>query len=193
MRRHCRCRLSASQLGPLDLAAARLRQLGGELDDAGELVGGGLALAVLLQLAGQLLAGLTVAGHDDRPHDGAALWVWCGDRGGFGDVGVREQRRLDLEGADPVAGGEDDVVVAALEVEIAVLVGADQVPGRPPLAFEALAVEVAREEGGGGVDAELQLALDDPRSIPGRGLPIDPGRTGSSARLPLMWPVSVCP
>ena len=116
---------------------------------------------MLLQLAGQLLAGLAVAGDDDRPHDGAALGVGRGDRGGLGDGGVGEQRRLDLEGPDPVAGGEDDVVVAALEEEVAVLVGADQVAGRPPLALEALAVEVAGEEGGGGGGAQLQLALDD--------------------------------
>ena len=70
---------------------------------------------------------------------------------------MRLQRRLHLEGADPVAGGEDDVVVAALEEEVAVGVGADQVAGRPPLAREALAVEVVAEEGGGGGDAQLQF------------------------------------
>src|SRR5919112_306602 len=50
-RSRCRAADSAPQLGALGLAAAGLRQLGGELDDAGELVGRGLAFAVLLELA----------------------------------------------------------------------------------------------------------------------------------------------
>src|SRR5881392_3248374 len=55
-----------AQLGPLDLAAGRLRQLVDEVDDAGGLVGGGLGHAVLAQLGDQLLARLAVAEDDDR-------------------------------------------------------------------------------------------------------------------------------
>ncbi len=49
--------LTGAQLGPLDLAAVRLRQLGGELDDARILVGRRLRPGVLLQLAGELVGG----------------------------------------------------------------------------------------------------------------------------------------
>src|SRR5205085_12331602 len=59
---------------------------------------------------------------------------------------------------DPVPRGEDEIVSAPLEVEVAVLVGAHQVTGLPPLALEGLAVEVAAEERGAGGGAELQLA-----------------------------------
>ena len=147
-----------AQLGALDLAARRLRQLGGEVDDAGGLVRRGLGFAPVLELVGELLAGLAVAGDDDRADDAAALGVGGRDCRRLGDRRVGQKRRLDLGRADPVAGAEDDVVVAALEEEEAVVVGGDEVTGRPPLALEALAVEVAREEGRGGGGAELHLA-----------------------------------
>ncbi len=123
-----RSRSSARLILPL----GGLRQLGGEVDDARVLVGGRLALDVLLQLAHQLRRGRValVAQHDHRAHDRAALLVGGGHRGGLGDRGVRDQRRLDLERADPVAGGDDHVVVAPLEVQPAVLVCAHRSPVR---------------------------------------------------------------
>ena len=47
---------------------------------------------------------------------------------------------LDLEGADSVAGRDDDVVVSAFEPEVALLVLADVITGRPPLAVEGVLV-----------------------------------------------------
>ncbi len=44
---------------------------------------------------------------------------------------VRDERRLDLERADPVARRDDQVVGAPLEVQVAVVVGADAVAGPP--------------------------------------------------------------
>ena len=44
------------------------------------------------------------AQHHHRPHHGAALLVGRGDRGGLGDGGMGDERRLHLEGADAVAG-----------------------------------------------------------------------------------------
>src|SRR5207237_8318234 len=111
------------QRRPLALAAAGRRQLGRELDDAGELVGGGLRFAVLLKLADQaLVAAAPVAEDDDRADDRAALGVGGGDRGGVGHGGMGEEGGLDLGRPDPVSGGEDDVVAAPLEEEVAVLV-----------------------------------------------------------------------
>ena len=87
---------------------------------------------------------------------------------------MAEQRGLDLEGPDAMAGGDDHVVVATLEVKPAVLVGAHEVarvpaparpavlgrPGAVVLAAHPLA-EVAEEEGRHArrLDREL-VALD---------------------------------
>src|SRR5437899_1245569 len=46
-----------AQRRPADLAARGLGELGGEVDDAGVLVGGGLRLDVLLQGRGEVLGG----------------------------------------------------------------------------------------------------------------------------------------
>ena len=124
--------------------------------------------------------GVAVAQHDHRPHDRAALLVGGGDGGGLGDGRVGDERRLDLERTDPVAGRDDHVVGSALEVKPAVLVLAHAVaraPGaarargpRPPsarapvgaVAADALA-EVAEEEGGHARGIGRQLAVDAPR------------------------------
>ena len=75
--------------------------------------------------------GEAVAQHDDRAHDRAALVVGRGDDRRLGHRRVLDERRLDLERADPVAGGDDHVVGAALEVQEAVLVLGDAVAGAP--------------------------------------------------------------
>ena len=78
---------------------------------------------MLLQLAGQLVGGRsTIPQDDDRADHGPALGVGGGDRRGLCDGRMGDERRLDLEGADPVAGGEDQVVAPPLEPEVAVLV-----------------------------------------------------------------------
>ena len=81
---------------------------------------------------------VAVAQHDDGPHDRAALLVGRRDGRGLGHRRVGDERGLDLERADPVAGGDDHVVAAALEVEPAVLVCADAVAGPPRLAGAAV-------------------------------------------------------
>ena len=79
--------------------------------DSWVLVGRGLALDVLLELGAQLRAGSEpLAQHDHRADDGTAFLVGRGDGRGLGDRGVRDERRLDLEWADPVARGDDHVV-----------------------------------------------------------------------------------
>ena len=76
----------------------------------------GHALAVRLQLRREGLRGYgTGLQHDDRVHDVAALGVGPGDRGRLAHGGVRAERRLHLDRPDAVAGGDDDVVGAALE------------------------------------------------------------------------------
>src|SRR3954451_17688568 len=68
--------LELPQLHPPDLPASRLRQLTDELDLARVLVGRGHALAVLLQLRGELVRAL-VAGPEDaeRLHDLPAVGI----------------------------------------------------------------------------------------------------------------------
>ena len=79
-----------------------------ELDDPRVLVGRGLGLDVILQLARELRAGrVSLAQDDDRAHHGAALLVGRRDNRGLRDRRVRDERRLHLERPDPVAGGDD--------------------------------------------------------------------------------------
>ncbi len=191
-----------AQLGPPDLAARGLRQLRREVDDARVLVGRGLALDVLLQLARELgRGGVAVAQHDDRAHDRAALLVGRGDGGGLGHGRVGDERGLDLERPDPVAGRDDHVVVAALEAQPAVVVFARRgrrcARARParavgdprratsrPRALDALA-EIAEEERRHARRVGDQLAvLDRQRRRPAAPRPIEPGRAGSPSGAP---------
>ena len=81
---------------------------------------------LLAQLLGRLLAGL-------QRHvgvDALALdVVRVADHGGLGDLGVADQRALDLGGAEAVAGDVDHVVDAAGDPVVAVLVAARAVAG----------------------------------------------------------------
>src|SRR4051794_2876618 len=139
--------LSSAECRALHLSTRRLRQFVREVDDARVLVRRGLALDVVLELGGQRLGGRdAVAQHDDRAHDAAALLVGRGDDRRLRHRGVGNQRGLDLERADAVAGGDDHVVEAALEVEVAVVVTADAVAGVPTAVRGWLAAEVADEE-----------------------------------------------
>src|SRR3954451_9936055 len=90
--------------------------------------------------------------------------VWRGDDRCLGDRRVREQHGLHVERADPVAGHDDDVVVAGLESEVAVVVDTAGVTREVPpavgaeLLLAALGfVEVAGEPGewaGGEVEGD---------------------------------------
>ena len=134
-----------------------------------------------------------VAQHDDGAHDRAALLVGRRDGRGLGDGRVGDERRLDLERADAIAGGDDHVVVAPLEAQPAVLVLLDQVaraPGaavaavidlpRAVLAAPHVLAEVAEEErrhASRGSSISSPSLTSSP--TPGSGLPIEPGRAGS--------------
>src|SRR5438445_7985413 len=129
------CLLSLAQLDPADLAADRLRQLADELDLPGVLVRRGDRLHVLLEVRRQLVGGI-VSGrqHDERLDDRSAHGIALGDHGCLRAGGVLDQRALDLEGPDPVAGGDDHVVGAADEPERAVTVDVGAVAGHVPVA-----------------------------------------------------------
>src|ERR1017187_3576314 len=75
---------------------------------------------------------------DERLDHVAATLIGCGDSGGLRDGAVLEAHRLDFEGADPVAGGDDDVIRAALVPDVSVLVHAGGVLGMEPFAAECL-------------------------------------------------------
>src|SRR4051794_33472381 len=124
--------LAGSQGCSLDLAAGRLRQLARELHDARVFVRSGCLLDVLLELRRERSPRFPpIAQYDDRSHDGAALLVGRGDRRRLYDGGMLDQRRLHLEGPDPVAGREDHVVETPLEPQVAVRVAAHVVSGVP--------------------------------------------------------------
>jgi len=80
---------------------------------------------VRLDLPRKLVRGLGAGGEaHERLDDVAAQLVGRGDGGRLDDLGVLDDRRLDLERADPVAGRDDDVVVSPLVPAVAVLVAA---------------------------------------------------------------------
>ena len=90
-----------------------------------------------MDLAGELVGRFGV-GQDtyERLDDVAAQMVGRGDRSCLDDLWMGDERRLDLEGADPVAGGDNDVVVASLVPDVAVVVLAGDVARVEPVAAE---------------------------------------------------------
>src|SRR5579883_3240997 len=66
------------------------------------------------------------------PHLAAA-----GDDSGVGDRGMFFERAFDLEGANAVAGADDDIVGASHEPEVAVLVLVGAIAGDVPVAANA--------------------------------------------------------
>ena len=82
---------------------------------------------MILKLSDQVVARLGSVQNDDCPDHRSSLGIRGRDRGRLGHGGVGEQRRLDLERADPIAGGEDQVVTASLVDEVALLILGDQV------------------------------------------------------------------
>ena len=181
-----------TQGGAADLAARRLGQLAGEVDDPRVLVRRGLGLDVVLQFARQRVgrARGRRAGRS-RLARRAALVVGGGNDGGLGHRRVLDQRRFDLEGADPVAGGDDHVVGAALEEEGAVVVLRDAVAS-PPWAARRLVAQVAAE-GSDRRRVEHELAVSTQASMPGSGRPMEPGMASRPIGIPVICPVSVWP
>src|SRR5918997_2309787 len=127
--------LALPQLDAPDLAARGLGELFYELDLARVLVRGGLALAVVLYLPDQVLAWLVVGGEDhERLDQVPPLFVGHSHYGALGDRRVAYEDVLDLERPYTVSGGENHVVRAPHEPEVAGLV-----PGRS-VAGEVVAV-----------------------------------------------------
>ena len=86
---------------------------------------------LLAQLIRRLVAGLQ---GDERRDDLAAQLVRHAGHARFGDGRVAQERRLDLDRADPVIGDLDDLVGATGEPDVAVLVdvgGVADVVDRP--------------------------------------------------------------
>src|SRR5204862_3617308 len=86
----------------------------GEVDDVG---------------GGSLLAGLH---HHDRLDRFAPFVVGNADHGGLGDVRVVAYRALDFGGIDVLAAGDDHVLDAVVDVEVAVLIHVAGIAGTQP-------------------------------------------------------------
>ena len=80
----------------------------------------------LAQLAGWRV---TVLQQDERRNHFAAHLVGTADHAAFGDRRMLQARALHLDGADAVAGNLDDLVGAAAEPDVAVLVDVRGVAG----------------------------------------------------------------
>src|SRR5579884_3656896 len=127
-----------AQFYSTDLAGDRLGQTVHKLDLAWILVGGGDALHMLLQFACQLGRGGVAGSQDDEGFDDLATHlVGAGNDSGLGDRGMFFERAFDLEGANAVAGADDDIVGASHEPEVAVLVLVGAIAGDVPVAANA--------------------------------------------------------
>ena len=99
--------------------------------------------------------------------------VAAGD-GNLGHAGMLEQGRLDALRPDVLAAADDQVVAAALDPEVSLVVEAAEVAGVQP------AVAGERRRGDRGT-ADEDLALARPRtSVPGSGRPAEPTRAPAS-------------
>ena len=78
-------------------------------------------------------------------HDLAAGLVGHADHRALGDVGVGQQRGLHLRAGDVVAAGDDHVVAAGGEVEVAVVVLHEGVAGEVPAVLHVAALAVIGE------------------------------------------------
>src|SRR5581483_2037794 len=120
--------LALAELDPPDLARDGLRKLRDELDLSRVLVGCGRPLHVLLDVARELVRRLEPGlQRDERLDDLSAKRVGLADDGGLRDRAVLDDRRLDLERADPVRARGDHVVRPSDEPQVPVLVLAREV------------------------------------------------------------------
>ena len=102
----------------------------GELDLARRGDGAEDLAHVLDQLGAQRLAGLLAAAQEDEGLDRLPLdRVGLADHRRLADGGVADQRRLDVGGADAVAGDVEDVIGAAENGDVAILVVGGDVAG----------------------------------------------------------------
>src|SRR3954462_2824060 len=117
-----RLHLALTQLDPADLAREGLREVVDELDLARVGVRRQPVADVALDRLDDLVGRLVALGEDDeRLDDVAAHLVGRGDRRRLLDRRMLEARRLHLERADPVAGGDDHVVGPPRVPDVAVL------------------------------------------------------------------------
>ena len=144
----------------------------------------------------------------------AGVLVGLADHRRLGDVGVGDDRRLDLGGREPVAGDVDDVVDPPDHPEVAVGVRAGGVADQVALLAEArevgldealvLLVEAAQHRGPGALQDQQALAFGDrlavatrrppAASTPGNGVVAEPGLVSviPGSGVIMIAPVSVC-
>ena len=99
-----------------------------------------------------------VAPHDDRRHLLAPARVRRADDRDVGDVGVRAQHRLDLGRRHVLAAGDDEVLHAPGDEEVAVGVAAAEVAGVEPAVAD-------RRRGRGGVAVVARITVGPPTTI----------------------------
>src|SRR5439155_12242348 len=103
-----------AQLVALDLAGDGLGELGHELDHVRKLESLEARLAVLLQLGHERIAGDGIALRDHERLDLREALDLDADDGAFGDHGVLQYSRFDLDRRDPQHAHLDHVVGATL-------------------------------------------------------------------------------
>jgi hypothetical protein len=122
-----------------DLAGHGRREILDERDLARILVRRQAGFHVRLDAAREFLAGRVTAQHLDEGLDRlAALGIGHANHGAGGHARHFHHRGLDLGRTDAVAGGLDEIIGAALEMDPAFRVAATHVAGAAPLAGELL-------------------------------------------------------
>ena len=132
----CHRRIHSGSLDeePLDDFAGRIAGQGGnEVDFVRDFECGEVLRAVLADVGLGRLA--VVLEDDDGADEFAERAAGHGDDGGLADGGVLAEDVFDLDGVDVLAGDDDHLVLAALEVDEAVGVDAGEVAGAEPGGF----------------------------------------------------------
>ena len=80
-----------------------------------------------------------------RLHDRAAIFVRHTDDGAFLDCRMRQQGRFHFRTGNVVAGGNDHVVIAGSEMEVAVFAHGEAVTGDVPAIDDVALLPVVRE------------------------------------------------
>src|SRR3954447_6672483 len=118
----------------LHLAGRRTRDGVDEVDRGGRLVAGDALLAVPDD--GRLVDLAAGSPYDDRLDGLAPLLVRHTDHGALGDALERVDAVLDLDGRDVLAAGDDHVLLAVVDREVALVVDRAAVAGVEPAARE---------------------------------------------------------
>src|SRR5262249_44071264 len=129
----------------VDLAPIVLREIVDELHDAWILVTCKRRPDVLLELVRELGGAREARSHDDVGLGLGEPLLFDTDDGSGGDGGMTEEALLALQRSDPLPADLEEIVRTAGEIEVALLVDAEEIACPAPMAVEGAPALVAVE------------------------------------------------